>query len=209
MDHSWFNDFLLGPGTVACFFVAFTSLYAAGGVLHEDSGSILNPNRGMGRDSSFDDHKRLMKIILYGLLVRALIAGWGEEVGIFASRFVFDPWDLTVELGGIVLGAWLVHTLSYPLFSKAPHFASSEPGIPRLHEFGAKFGIDVVSVIVTGFYIFIVDPFELCPLTLVERQTLALEIAIMFLGFRAGLTRGMNRGTDSAPIVSTYLQLRS
>lgn len=121
IDRSWFNDFLLGPGTVACFFVAFTSLYATGGLIREDSGSILNPNQRAESDSSCADHKRLMKI-LYGLLVRALIAGWSEEVGILGSPLVFDPWDLTVELGGVVLGAWLVHSLSYPLFSKSAPF---------------------------------------------------------------------------------------
>jgi hypothetical protein len=98
IDHSWFNDFLLGPGTVACFFVAFTALYAANGLFQTNSVSIFDSNRSLG-STSWAEHKRLMKIILYGLLVRALLEGWGEEVGIFASQLVFDPWDLTVELG--------------------------------------------------------------------------------------------------------------
>ena len=195
IDHSWFNDFLLGPGTVACFFVTFTALYAADGVFHKESGINLGSSRTAGSCSSWADHKRLMKIILYGLLVRALIGAWGEEVGLFASPFIFDPWDLTVELGGIVLGAWLVHTLSYPLFSKVPHFPS-ELDIPSLNDLRAKFGIDVLSVVATGFYIIITDPFELRPLTLVERQTLSLELAFVFVGFRAGLKRGMNPSSD-------------
>jgi len=194
-DRSWLNDFLLGPGTVACFFVAFTALYAADALFHQPSGSLFCSTRPVRDDSSWADHKRLMKIILYGLLVRALIGGWGEEVGIFASSLIFDPFDLTVELGGIVLGAWLVHSLSYPLFSRVPHFSSeSEPGLRGLR---AQFGIDTLSVIVTGFYIIIVDPFELQPLTLVERQILALEIALVFLTFRFGLKRGMNPSCDS------------
>ena len=182
IDHSWFNDFLLGPGTVACFFAAFTALYAAHGLLGGDS-SVA--------DSAWADHKRLMKIILYGLLVRALIGGWGEEVGIFPSNFVFDPWDLTAELGGVVLGAWMVHTLSYPLFSKPPHFPP-EPDIPSVSGLHPKIGIDMLAVIATGVYIFIVDPFELRPLTMVERQVLALELALVFVGFRAFMRRGMN-----------------
>src|SRR5262245_19917855 len=195
IDRSWFNDFLLGPGTVACFFVVFTLLYAAGGVLREDTESILS--RRVRDDSSWADHKRLMKIILYGLLVRALIGGWGEEVGIFASSLVFDPWDLTVELGGIVLGAWLVHTLSYPLFSRVPHFAPGASPYPGLRSLWPDVSIDAVSVLATGFYICIVDPFELRPLTLFERQILALEIAIMFLAFRAAFKRGLNPSLDS------------
>jgi hypothetical protein len=188
VDRSWLNDFLLGPGTVACFFVAFTALYAADGLLHS--------NRTEDSSSSWSDHKRLMRIILYGLLVRALIGGWGEEVGIFASSFIFDPWDLTVELGGIVLGAWLVHTLSYPLFSSVAHFPP-KPDLPNLTDLRARFGTDVLSVLATGFYIFIVDPFELQPLTLVERQILALELAVVFIAFRVGMTRGMNPSSDS------------
>jgi hypothetical protein len=192
IDHSWFNDFLLGPGTVACFFVVFTTLYAAGGLFQEHSDGIFNTNRTSGSESSWADHKRLMRIILDGLLVRALIEGWGEEVGIFDSPFIFDPWDLSVELGGIVLGAWLVHFLSYPLFSRVPPFPPGEPDIPSLIHLRAKFGIDVMSVLMTGFYIFMVNPFELRPLTLFERQTLSVEVAIVFVAFRAGLTRGMN-----------------
>jgi hypothetical protein len=53
-------------------------------------------------------------------------------------------------------------------------------------------GIDFLSVLATGFYIFLVDPFELRPLTLVERQILCLEVAVVFVAFRAGLKRGMN-----------------
>ena len=199
VDHSWLNDFLLGPGTVACFFVAFTALYAVDGLFHEEPASIFNSNRPVSSYSSWADHKRLMKIILYGLLVRALVGGWGEEVGIFASQFIFDPWDLTVELGGVVLGAWLVYTLSYPLFSKVPHFPP-ERDVPRLGELRAKFGIDVLSVTATGFYIFLTDPFELRPLTLVERQTLSFELALVFIAFRAGLKRGMNPPSDSIDI---------
>ena len=161
IDHSWLNDFLLGPGTVACFFVAFTLLYAAGGSLHQESAGIFNSNRSDSRDSSWSDHRRLIKIILWGLLARALIEAWGEEVGIFSSRFVFDPWDLTIELGGVIFGAWLAQVLSYPLFSKVPHFTPGEPVIPGLNRLPIKFSIDAVSVIVTGAYIFIVDPFEL------------------------------------------------
>jgi hypothetical protein len=170
---------------VACFFVVFTALYAADGLFHQESA---------GSDSAWTDHKRLMKIILWGLLVRALIEAWGEEVGIFASPFIFDPWDLVVELGGIVIGAWLVHLLSYPLFSKVPHFPPGESGMPGLNQLRAKFGTDVLSVIMCGFYIAIVDPFELRPLTLVERQMLCLEVAIVFIASRAALTRGMNEG---------------
>jgi hypothetical protein len=199
IDHSWLNDFLLGPGTVACFFVAFTALYAANGLVHEESRSILDSNRSAGSYSSWADHKRLMKIILYGLLVRALLEGWGEEVGILASQLIFDPLDLTVELGGVVLGAWLVHTLSYPHFSKVPHFPP-EPDIPCLNDLRAKFCIDILSVIATGFYIFIVDPFELRPLMLLERQILSFEIALVFITFRVGLTRGMNPSSDSIHI---------
>ena len=210
IDRSWLNDFLLGPGTVACFFVAFTLLYAAGGLLHQESAGLFISNRSDGNDSSWSDHRRLIKIILWGLLARALIEAWCEEVGVFASRSVFDPWDLTIELGGIIFGAWLVQVLSYPLFSKAPHFTPGEPAIPGLNRLPIKFSIDGVSAIVTGIYIFIVDPFELRPLTLFERQTLAVEIAIMFITFRAGLTRGMNLSSDSVPeIRSHYLQLRS
>jgi hypothetical protein len=192
IDHCWVNDFLLGPGTVACFFVAFTSLYAAGGLLSEDSQSIFDSKRDQGSDSSWADHQRLMKIILYALLVRALIEGWAEEVGVFASPFTFDPWDLSVELGGIVIGAWLVHTLSYPLFSKAPHFSPGESSIPSWNHLRRKCGVDIGSVVATGFYIFIVNPFELHPLTLIERQTLCLEVAIVFIAFRAALWRGLN-----------------
>jgi hypothetical protein len=132
-----------------------------------------------------------MKIILYGMLVRALIGAWAEEVGIFSSPFIFDPWDLTVELGGVILGAWMVHMLSYPLFSKVPPF-SSEVDVPSLRALRSKFGIDVLSVIASGFYILIVDPFELRPLTLDERQMLAIELAIVFIAFRAGVKQGMN-----------------
>lgn len=115
-----------------------------------------------------------------------------------------------MELAGIVLGAWLVHTLSYPLFSKAPHFSSREFFVPSLNDLRAKFSIDVVAVVVTGFYIFIVDPFELRPLTLAERQVLSLEVAIVFLTFRAGLKRGMNPSLDSDCVVrSNCLQLRT
>src|SRR5215510_3283060 len=32
IDHNWFNDFILGPGTVACFYLAFSGLYAIGGL---------------------------------------------------------------------------------------------------------------------------------------------------------------------------------
>jgi hypothetical protein len=200
VDHGWFNDFLLGPGTVACFFVVFTTLYAAGGLFREDSGYIFRSTSVARSDSSWADHKRLMRIILYGLLVRALIEGWGEEVGIFASPFIFDPWDLTVELGGIVFGSWLVHTLSYPLFSRVPHFApEGPPDIPSFSDLRSKLGIDAMSVIATGLYIFIVDPFELRPLTLVERQTLCVEVAIVFIAFRAALNRGMNPSSDSIP----------
>lgn len=206
IDRGWFNDFLLGPGTVACFFVAFTSLYATGGLIRDGTGSILNPNQRTGCDSSCADHQRLMKIILYGLLVRALIEGWAEEVGILGSPLVFDPWDLTVELGGVVLGAWLVHTLSYPLFSKVPHFAFREPDAPGVSALGAKFGIDALSVIATGFYIFLTDPFELRALTLLERQTLSLEIAIVFITFRAGLKRGMNPSQVTDPLCVASLR---
>jgi hypothetical protein len=178
IDRSWLNDFLLGPGNVACFFIAFTFLYALSGLLRHPT------NR------SWADHKRLMKIILYGLLVRALIEAWAEEVGVFASRLVFDPWDLTVELGGIVLGAWIVQMLSYPLFSRLPHFGPEET-LPKLHAMRAAISIDAASVVATGFYIFLTDPFELQPLTLLERQILALEIGIVFVGFRACLKRGM------------------
>lgn len=194
VDRSWLNDFLLGPGTVACSFIAFTTLYAAGGVFGEDATSSSS-------SSIWADHKRLMKIILYGLLVRALIGGWGEEVGIFASDLVFDPWDLTVELGGIVLGAWLVHTLSYPLFSRVPHFPP-EPDIPALCNLCPRIGIDMLSVVATGFYIVLVDPFELRPLTIVERQVLSLEVAAVFVVFRTGLKRGMNLSAQSVPIVT-------
>jgi hypothetical protein len=117
IDRSWLNDFLLGPGTVACFFVAFTLLYAAGGLLHQESADLFISNRSYGNDSSWSDHRRLIKIILWGLLARALIEAWCEEVGVFASRSVFDPWDLTIELGGIIFGAWLVRsflTRSFP-----------------------------------------------------------------------------------------------
>ena len=179
IDRSWLNDFLLGPGTVACFFVAFTFLYALHGLL----GHRAN-NR------SWADHKRLMKIILYGLLVRALLEAWAEEVEIFPSRLVFDPWDLTVELGGIVLGAWIVQTLSYPLFSRLSHFAPEET-LPQRSAMRAAFSIDAASVVATGFYIFLTDPFELQPLTLLERQILALEIGIVFVTFRACLKRGI------------------
>jgi len=192
IDRSWFNDFLLGPGTVACFFVAFTLLYAVGGLLHDETDSVLNSHRTVGSDSRWADHKRLMKIILYGLLVRALVGGWGEEVGILASSLVFDPLDLSVELAGIVLGAWLVHTLSYPLFSRRPHFAPGEHDLSGLEHLRARLGIDIASVVATGIYIFIVDPFELRPLTLVERQILSIEIAVVFLTFRCGLRRGLN-----------------
>ena len=132
-----------------------------------------------------------MKIILYALLVRALIEGWGEEVGLFGSPFIFDPWDLTVELGGVILGAWMVHILSYPLFSTAPYFAP-EPDFAGLNDFLVRFGVDILSVMATGFYISLVDPFEPLPLTLIERQILSLEVAIVFITFRAGLKRGMN-----------------
>jgi len=199
IDHSWFNDFLLGPGTVACFFIAFTALYAADGVFHGESISILDSNRVAESCSSWADHKRLMRIILYGLLVRALLEGWGEQVGIIASRFIFDPWDLTVELGGVVLGAWLVNTLSYPLFSKVPHFPP-RADIPCLKDLRAKFGIDIASVIATGLYIIITDPFELRPLTLVERQILSLELALVFIVSRAGMKRGMNPQSDTIHI---------
>jgi hypothetical protein len=191
IDHSWLNDFLLGLGTIACFFVVFTALYAADGLLHGDSPSILDSNRTASNPSACSDHKRLMKIILYGLLVRALIEGWGEEVGLFGSPLIFDPWDLTVELAGVILGAWLVHTLSYPLFSTAPHFAP-DPDFPGLQDLIARFGVDILSVMATGFYIGLVDPFELSPLTLSERQILSLEVALVFVTFRAGLKRGMN-----------------
>ena len=179
IDRSWLNDFLLGPGTVACFFVAFTFLYA----LH----ACFRPPTD---NRSWADHQRLMKIILYGLLVRALLEAWAEEVGIFTSRFVFDPWDLTVELGGIVLGAWIVPILSYPLFSRLPHFAP-EQTLPKLHALRAAISIDAASVVATGFYIFLTNPFEFQPLTLLERQILALEIGIVFVGFRACLKRGL------------------
>jgi hypothetical protein len=72
-----------------------------------------------------------------------------------------------------------------------PHFPP-EPDIPSLKDLRAKFGIDILSIIGTGVYIFLVDPFELRPLTLLERQTLSFEIALVFIAFRAGLTRGMN-----------------
>jgi hypothetical protein len=197
IDHSWLNDFLLGPGTVACFFVAFTAMYAAGGLFYQNSGGILSLNGSLHSDSSWADHKRLMHIILWGLLVRALIEGWGEEVGVFPSRFIFDPWDLSVELGGIVIGAWIVYSLSYPLFSKVPHFPPRESDMPGESQLSGKFAIDVVSVIVTGIYIFIVNPFEIRPLTLVERQTLCLEIAIVFIAFREGLKRGIHPSPGS------------
>jgi hypothetical protein len=103
------------------------------------------------------------------------------------------------------LGAWLVHTLPYPLFSKVPHFLP-EPDLPSLTALRAKFGIDILSVIGTGVYIFLVDPFELRPLSLLERQTLSLEIALVFIAFRAGLTRGMNPSSDFihiGPLVGT------
>jgi hypothetical protein len=161
-------------------------------LLSEDSQSIFDSKRDQGSDSSWADHQRLMKIILYALLVRALIEGWAEEVGVFASPFTFDPWDLSVELGGIVIGAWLVHTLSYPLFSKAPHFSPGESSIPSWNHLRRKCGVDIGSVVATGFYIFIVNPFELHPLTLIERQTLCLEVAIVFIAFRAALWRGLN-----------------
>lgn len=199
IDRSWLNDFLLGPGTVACFFVAFTALYATDALFHQDPGSIFQPLRTVGSSCLSADHKRLMKIILYGLLIRALIAGWGEEVGIFASSLIFDPWDLTAELGGVVWGAWLVHSLSYPLFSKSPSFPP-DPETTQHGNLRSRFGIDTLSVIVTGFYIVIVDPFELRPLTLTERQILALELAVVFVGFRAGMKHGLNPPSDSVRI---------
>ena len=191
IDHSWLNDFLLGPGTIACFFIVFTTLYAADSLFHGDSPSILDSNRTAGKPSACADHKRLMKIILYSLLVRALIEGWGEEVGLFGNPFIFDPWDLTVELCGVILGAWLVHILPYPLFSTTPHF-SPEPDFAGQNDLLIRFGADILSVMATGFYIFLVDPIELRPLTLIERQILSLEVALVFITFRGGLKRGMN-----------------
>jgi hypothetical protein len=209
IDRSWLNDFLLGPGTVACFFVAFTLLYAVGGFLHQDTVSIFNSNRNASSPSAWADHKKLMKIILYALLVRALVEGWAEEVGILASPFVFDPWDLTVELGGIVFAAWLVYGLSYPLFSRVPHFPPGEFNIPLLGPLFAGMGIDALSVIATGFYVFIVNPFELEPLKLLERQSLALEVAVVFVTFRAALKRGMNLPADCVSIGLGYPSKRS
>jgi hypothetical protein len=109
-----------------------------------------------------------------------------------------------VELGGVVLGAWLVHTLSYPLFSAVPPFPP-KPDIPRLNDLAGKFGIDVAAVVATGFYILLVDPFELRPLTLVERQLLCLEVALVFIGFRAGLKRGMTPSSDFISINQSFL----
>jgi hypothetical protein len=153
IERSWLNDFLWGPGTVACFFGVFTALYATDALFHGETRSIFTPKRSIDDDCSWSDHKRLMKVILYGLLVRALAEGWGEEVGMLASTFVFDPWDLSVELAGVVVGAWLVHTLSYPLFSKAPYFGLNST-VPDFNALPSKFGVDVLSVLGTGFYIF-------------------------------------------------------
>jgi hypothetical protein len=69
-----------------------------------------------------------------------------------------------------------------------------------MNDLRAKFGIDALSVTATGFYIFLTDPFELRPLTLVERQTLSFELALVFIAFRAGLKRGMNPSSDSINI---------
>jgi hypothetical protein len=85
-------------------------------------------------------------------------------------------------------------------------FSPTIPGSVESIETGSttclwpKLGIDAVSIIATGFYIFIVDPFELRPLTLVERQMLSVEVAIVFITFRtfrAGLRRGMGPSSDS------------
>jgi hypothetical protein len=71
-------------------------LNAKHALFHEQTQDICTPKRRMDNDCSWSDHKRLMKLILYGLLVGALAEGWGEEVGMLASTFVFDPWDLSV-----------------------------------------------------------------------------------------------------------------
>jgi len=55
----------------------FTAVYPTGGLFREESLSIFRWNRSTG-SASWADHKKVMQIILYALLVRAI-----------------DPWDLS------------------------------------------------------------------------------------------------------------------
>src|SRR5262245_4584248 len=95
IDHNWFNDFILGPGTVSCFYLAFTGLYAIAGLAssHESATHASN-------------HKRRLKIILYVILGRALFSGWAEEVQLVPSPFIFDVKDVVIEGAGVVLAYW-------------------------------------------------------------------------------------------------------
>ncbi len=173
IDHNWLNDFLLGPGTVACFYLAFTSLYAIAGVLRKR----VPPS----------NHKRRMKIILYVILGRALYSGWSEEVQLVPSPFVFDVTDVVVEGAGVVLGYWMIQILSYPLFSRSDPFVFGEIEATNDKKQVPKFVIDMAAVL-TGFaYTWIVDPFGLTPSPRTQLWTLPLELSVIFIAIRWAL----------------------
>src|SRR5262245_59360456 len=148
IDHNWFNDFILGPGTVACFYLAFTGLYAIAGLAssHESATHASN-------------HKRRLKIILYVILGRALFSGWAEEVQLVPSPFIFDVKDVVIEGAGVVLAYWMIQVLSYPRFSRFAPFMWAESESPAEKKQGPRFVVDVAAILTGDAYTWIVDPF--------------------------------------------------
>jgi hypothetical protein len=175
IDHNWFNDFILGPGTVACFYLAFTGLYALAGLV----GRL-----GSARHAS--NHKRRMKIILYVILGRALLSGWAEEVQLIPSPFIFDVKDVVIEGAGVVLAYWMIQVLSYPRFSRVAPFICVESKSAQKKQ-GPKFVVDIAAILTGGAYTWIVDPFGVNPLTRTQLWMLPLELSVVFLAVRWAL----------------------
>jgi hypothetical protein len=175
VDHSWLNDFLLGPGTVSCFYLAFTVLYAFAGLF-----SSPTPPRIAG-------HQRRMQIILYVILGGMLYSAWTEEVQLVPSPFIFDVKDVVIEGAGALLGFWMIRLLSYPNLSGRPQFAD----MIRTTNLAPKFLVDVAAVFAGAAYTWIVDPFGLAPSTVYPLWTLPLEFSLVFLVVRRALVRGL------------------